>query len=1202
MREWTLAQRAAIEARGKTLLVSAAAGSGKTAVLTERIIRTLTDKESPADISRLLVVTFTRAAAGELRQRITAALSEALASDPSNKHLAAQLVLISGASISTIDSFYLELVRAHFEEAGFPAAFRPADDNELLSLRREIMNDTVDRMYTENTDFPRVADVFCDLRHESSLTDTLLDVYEQLMRYPEGTELLTRSAEEMEKGASDPLDTAWGKVWLGEVQKQAARGQRLFAAAVDGMEQEAERLTLQRKYGTAYNEVLQRCREITERAEFGDYVSLRGSIAAPFACSLGTQKTPDCSDGLLELIAACEAFRKGWKDTVLPLAAFHIDEVEQSALESAAILRLLYKALSAFDTEYRASKMQREVAEFSDISRAAFRLLVSPDGTPTPLASEIAAKYDAVYIDEYQDVDAMQDATFRAISTPTNRFMVGDIKQSIYRFRGAQPAVFAHYRHSFPSLEKATENDPAATVFMSDCFRCDESIIKFSNAVSGHLFSMVAQSIGYTAEDDLRFSKKKPTPDYQSPKCRVVLIDRDKEAKDDGNPELCFIADEIARLLTSGRKADGTPIRPADIAVLARSTTHLSKLERELAARGIPAADTSRQNFFENSDVLCVYSLLAALDNPMRDVYLAAALRSPFFGFTLEDLVHVRQGSDASLSLYGACKAAVQNEDTAPCLRSRLSDFFARFTLWREKAQTLPVDRLLRYLYRESAILSFAGRKGDENTPTTRRANLRRLYEYARTFEAGGFKGLYQFIRYVDGIMENKGTMPAPDASPDAVSLITIHHSKGLEFPVCFLAFTASEISTKDTQPVLLCDEHLGCAPRLPNAGPLSRANTFFREGIALSLREQSLEEEMRVLYVAMTRARERLYVTACPSRKSSVEALMKKVAPAAATPQGAFITQKGPAYIHWILTALLACDHSDFAEIETVREAELKPLYVAADNTELAPNTAKREEISALLRQKFAYRYPHAHRTRLPAKLSVSRLSPSVLDVYDAEAATPDAVRDADAEQLLHSFERIPLFMGADSEKDAALRGTATHEFLQFCDFERTAREGVASELSRLIEARYLAPQAAELIREDELEQFFKSGLYRDLQQATELYRETRFHIFLPASAFTNDPDFAEELEDERLAVQGVIDLFYRTADGNWILCDYKTDRLTAAEKRDPSLAAAKLTARYKQQLSYYAQALCEICGKAPERILIYSLPLGEAIEVKLS
>ena len=1198
-REWTNAQKAALGERDRTLLVSAAAGSGKTAVLTERIIRSLTDTENPADISRILIVTFTRAATGELRTRIAKALSAALAEDPDNTHLTRQLMLLGGAHISTIDSFYLDLVRANFAAAGFPPAFRLADDTELVSLRRELMNDTVDQMLAEVPDFSLVSDIFSDLRTETALTETLLSIADRLQKFPESIDILLRSADEMERGKEHPLDTAWGECYLFEVRALALRGVTLFSHALSLFGAATPDNKAGLKFAPLYGEIKERCEALLAATDVRDYARIRELLISPFTHALGRHKllqplTPE--EEAIRLL--CEDFRSQskWKKIAASLGAFSPEEVGVSAAEGAAALRLLHETLRRYLSRYGEEKHRRALAEFTDVSRAAYRLLVDATGAPTPLAREISLRYDAIYIDEYQDTDAMQDATFRAISTPRNRFMVGDIKQSIYRFRGAQPAIFADYRKRFPALAACDKDAAEATVFMSDCFRCDESVIRFSNTVSGFLFANSADSIGYTKEDDLTFSKPAP---HANEKCRVLLIDPtpsdEKDEEDEGDAEARLVALEIKRLLDGGKKADGKPITPADIAVMMRSTKHARPIARALAAYGIPTNDTSRFNLFESPEVLCVYSLLAAIDNPFRDVSLAATLRSPFFGFSLDELVHLRAGADRALSLYETLSAA-EIKDTA--LAEKVASTLARIKLFREKARTLPVDRFLRYIYRETGVLSFGGY--ESGTKKSRRANLYRLYEYARGFEANGFKGLYQFVRYIDDIMENGTKIPANEGERDAVSLITIHHSKGLEYPVCFIVGTASTLNSDDTKPALLADEKLGCSLKLPNAGAFSRTNTFFRAATALALKRQNREEEMRVLYVAMTRARERLIVTA--RAHGSAEKLLAKSAAAAVLP-AAYFTDTGNSYLEWILTALATTDHSAFAEVTLIPEAEIPtPADALGAASEAEPPAVTEDEakILATLASRFNFTYAYEHLTRLPAKLSVSRLSPVALDVYDNDSATtPDALSAADVDRLLHSFERTPRF--GKKEADAAARGTATHEFMQFCDFARAEQIGVRAELDRLIAEKFLPAEHREAVRIEELEAFFKSNFYASLKAAGQVWRETRFHIFLPAADFTKDPAFIAELGEEKLPIQGVIDLFYTDAEGRLILCDYKTDRLTPAELRDPRLAAKALSARHGQQLAYYARALQEICGKAPDKIYIYSLPLGDAVEAIL-
>ena len=1201
-RVWTPEQIAAIDTRDRTLLVSAAAGSGKTAVLTERIIKSLCDKENPLDLTRLLVVTFTRAAATEMRTRIGKAIGNALALDPTNKHLSRQLMLLGSARISTIDSFYLDLVRANFEAAGMSPAFRLVDESELLSLRVEIMNGVINRMFREEPQFIAVAELLSTVRREEGLATALLRLARDLEKHPLQYDFLLRAAADNETLGNSPFEGPYGKIVFDDLQRTAEDGLAMIEQTLALINAEPEAAYLRAKREKCLLELEGLLKGALAALYEKDIDRLTEALTLPPRLASAAKIDPErCSEKTLNALDICQTFRDEWKARATALRPFTGAEIRDGSNEAALLLRLLHRALSLYGEEYATAKKERDVAEGADVSRAAYRLLVAEDGSPTALAKSLSSAFDAVYIDEYQDVDAMQDATFRAISTERNRFMVGDIKQSIYRFRGAEPAVFAGYKSALPTLDGQDAAQSGAAIFMSSCFRCDENIIKFVNCVSGYLFEKSKESIGYVAADALKFAKDPPSADYKSPICQVLVYhDDDKtngdDAEKDGSmddAEARMIAAEIKRLIDCERLADGRPITPGDIAVLGRSAAFAAPLAKHLAALGIPSNDTSRKNFFENPEVLCMYALLAVIDNPLSDVYLAAVLRSPFFGFTLEELITLRGCADRALSLFEALREA-ESTLTDESLRARVGAFLEKLTLYRAKAEILPVDKLLRYLYRDTAVLAFAG-DGTGNEKN-RRQNLLRLYEYARTFELGGFKGLYRFVRYVEDLMENETEMPTPEGPANAVSLITVHHSKGLEFPVCFVATTGKQFNTQDLARHVLIEPTLGAATRVPNVGCFSRAGTFAREALKIRLEQLLREEEMRILYVAMTRARERLYITGKP--RYSLANTEKHVAAA-----HSHVTDRyalgGNSYLEWVLIALAGCDYNDFAKITYHTQGTLRALLDETAHTEKAPeeavDTARVDALAEAFRKQFSFTYPYAHLGKLPAKLSVSRLSPTVLDVYDAEpAATLDG---EDAERLLHTFLRSPVFGREKKAPDAAARGTATHEFLQFCDLERAAA-GVEAELDRLIEARFLSPEVRGAVRMDELKRFFESDFYKTLKNARRILRETRFNIFLPAAEFTKDEVLRAQIAEEKLLVQGVIDLIVEDEAGGLLLCDYKTDRLSPAALRDDTVAAAELFARHGEQLYYYEKAVVALFGKTPDRILIYSLHAGKAFE----
>lgn len=1244
--KWTAAQRHAMETEGRNLLLSAAAGSGKTATLTARIIRSLTAREAPTDISRLLVVTFTRAAASELKTRISAALSAALAEDPGNKHLTRQLISLGSASICTIDSFCLTLVRTNFQALSLPPDFRLADETELAVLRRTLMEDLIEEYYDKRSDgsFAALAEHFTGMRDDAQLAGILVDLYQKTADYPEGMDFFRRCAEDYEREADLPfLQTHFGGVIRRSALDRLQSGVRMLEGALENIRDGG---VLQKAYEGAFTHDLSTCRALCEALTADDYESARQILTDYVPLRLGSVRAPNKTPQSMLACAQRKQLVEELREEISPRFLLPQEKLPALSRATAEVCRELYDLLSDYDRRLSAEKLSRAVCDFSDIRRLSYHLLVDQDGNPTEVAREVSERYDAIYIDEYQDVDAVQDAIFRAIAKPNNRFMVGDIKQSIYSFRGADPSIFAKYRRNYPILKDDEANDPAQlseSVFMSENFRCDRHVIAFVNAVCSYLFAACGESIGYVPQDDLIFAKHEPE-DYTAPTVQVRVMvppekgDEEKEAPTDEdqeqeNPEVRFVVGEITRLLKGEKKADGTLIRPGDIAILTRSAHTSRAFSDALEAAGIPVSTAAQKDFFENPEVLLLLCLLNAIDNPTRDIPLAGVLRSPLFGFSMDDLVLIRSRTP-DCPLIEAVREMGKVSESDP-ISQRCREFEATLDRYRDLARALPVDRLLRQLYRETCILAYAGsgkQEKDGDAIRARRANLLRFYEYARRFEAGSFKGLYNFIAYINGIIE-EGTQIefGGSMSANAVSVMTIHKSKGLEFPVCFVSGTASPFNDRDTvRNSLLFDREMGLAIRLPDSTGFARLNTPMRVAIADRQGERMKEEEIRILYVALTRARERLYITA--KSRSTREKLEEAASLRAARGEDCrSALMDCRSYLDWILAALEMGRGEGCYTLHMMTPTQVEEYLTAAvpiDNTvipEDLPADVPPTEMPAaepdIWQKRFDFRYPYEHLTALPSKISVSDLHPGVLDEQlgieeeDARFAEEEArmrlrIGGAplpDGNEMGAMVEkwlsRTPAFAQPEqpSSVSAAERGTATHLFLQFCDMERAHREGVRAEAVRLTEEKFLPPHVAERICEDQLSRFFASDFYTSLGHAGRVWREQRFQLLLPASDFTQNKIYAHELKDEVLLVQGVIDLFFETEDGKLILCDYKTDALTTAERKNPALAGKKLSARHGRQLAYYAAALEQLCGRRPDEVVIYSLPLGDTVAVDL-
>lgn len=1180
-KKWTPAQEAAINTRRKTLLVSAAAGAGKTAALTERIIRRLTDPEAPADIGRMLIVTFTRAAASELRERIRSAVSKASAANPASKHLTEQFIRLSEAKICTIDSFFLDVVRSNFSAVGLPPKFRMADSAELTVLKFSVMDELIEEFYRKGTEYGHFFDHFSSVRSDRNLASVFLSLYENLLSHPMGIEFLEQNAERLSEGAQgDYFASCFGAVSASQTEALLEAAVQAFSSALEACEKDD---AMQTAYAPYFAEELSYCRVILETVRARDYNKARELIHGYAPRKLSSIKkgcaTPE-SEFYKELRAD---FNKKIKQKLQESRfLLHGDDISRSMEDTALVSRQLAEFLRVYDARITSEKLRRAICDFSDIRRYTYTLLVTPSGTPTPLAASYAERFDEIYIDEYQDVDSIQDLIFSSIAKPNNRFMVGDIKQSIYGFRGANPSVFASYRSRFPSHEgENAKNSDSCAIYMSNNFRCDPPIIDFVNLVCGNLFITCGGGLAYRREDDMIASKTVPE-EYTPVPVEVAILSNEtrKACEKNGEdipavaeePEAAYIVSRIRDLLENGVKADGTKIKECDIAILARSKTTLTAISKELDSAGIPSCITAEGEFFENPEVLLLLCLLNTIDNPRRDIYLTGTLRSPLYGFTLDDLIAIRTEADNALSLYDALlsyKDAHEGNPTA----NKCAEFLTELESYRTLAQSLPVDRLIRRIFACPRLAVGGGL----SAILPARRHLLRLYEYARKFEAGAFRGLYQFVSYIERLIEQDAKMDIPASDrDDAVKLMTIHKSKGLEFPVCFLADTSKRFNLRDASDSLLLEEDLGIAMKLADESGFGRINTPMRDALASRITEKAIEEEMRVLYVALTRAREQLILTTSPLSFASLE----KRTEARAASASRYSVMEGRSYIEWILysMAVTGTENGATVNLRVVQDITIPP---TARKSEISDSKAelseeKVQEYMKLFRERFAYIYPHESLSRLPAKLSVSVLSPTVLDGEDEPEERFRAGNDL-----------------------AAKQGTATHCFLQFCDFERAKKTGTAAELARLTEARFLSPDTAELCRTEELDAFFESAFFASLSAAKKIYREQRFNIFLPAVNFTSDEAYSEALRDERILVQGVIDLFFIDANDRLVLCDYKTDRLSKAELESDRLLAFSMKKRHGEQLTYYALALKELLGRTPDRVLVYATAAGRAVEI---
>ena len=1008
VKSFTDEQLSAINERKKTLLVSAAAGSGKTATLTERIIRSLTDKENPINIESLLVVTFTNAAAAELRVKLTRALEDAVAEDPENEHLCHQLYMLPSAKIRTIDSFCNDILRSSADRVGLSDGYRIADAAECEFLAISIIDGLIAEIY--NANIPEIAtpeelealsDCLTDSKRTEELSEILRYVYEKCESSELGVDALLPLIDFYDTRKFKAVEKTKHGEYLMEITREMLKHYSAIARKYERILSSGSELSL------LYSDMAAADKMALERLlKLKSYKSMREGIIS-FAFSdapskRGAVKTSDMLD--------YADIRKDMREDMATLKGYYAYTEEQwrdnlSGLHT--LLSVLYRFEKRFDEIFLSEKKRRSALSYADVERLCYECLIK-DGERTDIAINLASQFEAIYIDEYQDVNSLQNSIFSAISRKNNRFMVGDIKQSIYGFRSARPEIFAEMKSKFPPLP--AENSDTASVFMSKNFRCDKGIVDFVNDVFDKVFGIIGDKIGYKEGDRLGYAKihKGPEPEYKAPE--ICMLDK---TKDDGISESYAVAEKISELLKTGRLDNGEPIRPEDIAIIMRGTKGKDGLFAEaLASLGIPTRISGAKRFFLSPEVLLTLCLLNVIDNPSRDIYLAGLLCSPLYSFEADDLYLIQHGGDHN-TLY---EALVSYTEANPCFEKGRR-FLNSLDYYRTIAEGIRVDTLISKIYHETGLLSLASRSGGLD-------NLNLLYDYARSYEAGSYKGLYSFISFINGILDKKTAFDDKREAGEesAVQIITCHSSKGLEYPVVFLVDTGARFTENDVRQRLVFSEDFGVSFRLRTPEGLALVNSPVHDLVCHYVLRCLHEEELRVLYVALTRAREQLYIVgSCPladgeKYKNKLRLIRENLSPFAIRDMRTYLK------IMLVSTGREPLSYKEFIGRDEGENStdEAKKLDTATHIGEKDGQNGEKEfcfgeggsftaleggaldfgdggsldarevvpdpELVRILSERFRYEYPDKYMTTLPEKLSVSKMSPSVLDASDAE------------------------------------------------------------------------------------------------------------------------------------------------------------------------------------------------------------------------
>ena len=1224
--KFTPAQQAAISYDAPEILVSAAAGSGKTAVLTQRILRHITNN---IGIDQLLVVTFTEAAAAEMKERVTHKIQEQQVDNPS-MHLANQAALLATADISTIHAFCRKLVKEHFQMIDIDPAFRVADDSELGLIKSQVMDDVFEEEYAaeDNAAFIDLVDVYGGKAKDDRLDALVRRLYAFLESDPFPIEAAVRYANVFncinDKSDNGQLDaTPWARLAKNELSaglNGIIEGLRLAAEVchlpggpekyIDKMEEniamiKSLRKSLEKPFAEIYQAFL--------RVDWGSLPAIREKDGVNAALKERAQRirNTEAKDRLKNLVNG---------------VFFAPPEKMQADLTALAPrVKALMGLVVRYAEAFAAEKRKRNLLDFSDLEHFAIKILYphGPDDmTPSVVAKALAEKYHEVLIDEYQDSNKVQDLILSAVAK--QRFMVGDVKQSIYRFRRANPGLFVEKYNRYTPVYEEIPEPPTLRIDLSQNFRSRTGVIDAVNFFFLQLMCAEVGEVNYDTAAALHVGADyPPLPEDTFPGMWVEILDQsspetEPEPEEDEEPISAIIAETrmiagcIHEVLATRQVWDKDkdayrPCKPGDIVILARSANSLAKdVIEELKNCGIDAIADMTAAFYQQPEIKTALAFLRVTDNPRQDIDLIAVLSSPVYGFTMDELYMIRQhpieappqaepalnNKQPPADLYDHLKS-VANDTSRLCdelsvaeaIQHKAHHFLTHLKKWRTAAQHLPISRLIGQIYEDTGYPSHAaGQPGGE----IREANLRLLLERAIEFEETSFKGLFHFIHYIERLYDTDsadrvagGAAPAEDLT-NRVRLMSIHKSKGLEFPVVIAAFLGKRFNVDDErQPIILHGEE-GLGPKYVNLEKRTRAKTLAHYGLARLTRRENLSEELRCLYVALTRAKELLILT---GRVASLEKNIEKWADAAAQPginPSAFYRQNAGKYLDWIMPCLLRHPSATALlkdEINPVKEIQSHPATF-----DIRVHHGLIQFDAPVIEKPLAVPYEPislpstAKASPFPSKLSISEIK----RLY-ASDISPDSTTFTPSDQP-PTFEP-PAFMRAEEGITPMKMGSALHSIVEHMDFHKHINLAAIDELIALLTEKNLLTQEESIaIDRSKILTLANSTVAGRIRAAKEIHREAMFVMAISAAEIYPDLPATEE----SILVHGIIDCYFEE-DGELVLVDFKS------ENPGPNPKAWAET--HRVQLQIYKKAIAEATAKVVKEVILYSFVTGEGI-----
>ena len=1160
-------QKMAVDDRGGKLLVSAAAGSGKTKVLVDRLMKYLEDPISPGNLDEFLIITYTKAAASELRGKIAAKLTEKIAEKPTH-HMQQQMQRLFLTKISTVHGFCGDILREYAWRLDLAADFRVADENECRELRDAVLSDILDRAYEnamDDPDFRSFVDTQGVGRNDKLVPELIEKVYDSAKCHldPEGWLDACLKASDMDS-CTDAAETVWGRFLMDDLMEYLDCQIHVLKACV----REAEMSEGLEKAVVNLNETL-KAMELLRQSVTWDEVVERSAIPFSRWPTIKKCADPELKDRIKAARDACKDDLPSRLKAFADPSAVVLDDLSQAAAGTRGIIALVRQ----FDMEFSQAKKARRILDFSDLEHKMLDLVLGKHRTgPTSAAAEIGHRYREIMVDEYQDSNGVQDAIFSALTAEKqNCFMVGDVKQSIYQFRLADPGIFLEKYRTYVPAEEASPNE-GRKIMLSRNFRSGGEVIEAVNDIFFRCMTPKVGGLRYGESEALR----EGVPHNPLPGTAVEL--HALQARNESYPEeAAYVAQRIRQMIdekTLIRSGDGfRPVTAEDIVILLRSPgSSGGYFKSALEARGIRCASGGGDDLMQTAEIGTLRSFLETIYNPRQDIPLLSVLASPVFGFTADELAAFR-----AKRRYGSIYDALLQDTSEKSVH-----FLDMLAALRREARMHTLTELLEKCYALTEMDSiYAAMAGGES----RNANLQTFFQLAADYESGGHRDLGQFLEHLKAL-EEKGMISAGSGSAGCVTIMSIHKSKGLEFPVVFLCGLSRKFNRDSLQARILADKELGLGLSVADAEHRMRYPTIARRAIAAKMAAESLSEEMRVLYVAVTRARDRLIMT---YMAQNLENKLRDIALRADFDGGDLLCRDVNCPGDWVLlTALYKTEAGALFALggkpkETTMDQFTWDIRVA-EAPEVGTGVSAIEEIrpgmpedaAQQLKEALNFVYPHMDATRASSKQTATGLKGRLKD-EEAADGSPEP-------KQIHRTWRAPEFL--EKRVTGKTYGSAMHAAMQYICYENCdSVEAVDQEIYRLVEKGFLSEAQGSMVSREDIAAFFQSDLGIRLRKGAEHLREFKFSILDDASKYEH------AAAGEQVLLQGVVDCAIVDEDGI-IIIDFKTDKVTEAD-------IEAVTKRYRPQVETYAEALSRIYEKPVKASKLWFFRLKRFVNV---